>query len=386
MNPARRVALLRRLVAAGLGLAAIRCLAPQLCGCDAATDAWLRGERSAQIRLADHLRAFEERDDARRRAPARNRFAGEWALVTHQMVALGLAQVVLAHPELKPRYLPTIGRAAAKTLLPEMRGFGSRAWRGEDALAALSSAHGHAYMAYPALAVGVARLVGAPLSKPLLRTHDRLIAAFARRLGASRTGLIETYPGEAYPTDVAAVAGAIAVHGRASGHDCSRVLARWARAVRRVQIHRPSGFVYQRMDARSGRPHDAPRGSGTALAAYFAGFADPGLRDELARAVLSHESTLLGFGAIREYAAGFSGRGDVDSGPVILGVSVAASGFALAAARTAAHRATFARLMRTVGLFGVPVSAAGARFFASGGPIGNALLLAMLTSGPEVPR
>ncbi|HEY0192682.1 MAG TPA: hypothetical protein VGC42_16295, partial [Kofleriaceae bacterium] len=88
-----------------------------------------------------------------------------------------------------------------------------------------------------------------------------------------------------------------------------------------------------------------------------------------------------GFGAIREYADGRAGGGDTDSGPVVLGVSVSATGFALAPMRAWHRRAAFEALYRTVDLFGVPVQGGG---FAIGGPIGNALLLALLTSGPEL--
>ena len=40
--------------------------------------------------------------------------------------------------------------------------------------------------------------------------------------------------------------------------------------------------------------------------------------------------------------------------------------------------------MRTTELFGLRVTGGGATRFSTGGPIGNALLLAMLTSGPEL--
>lgn len=152
--------------------------------------------------------------------------------------------------------------------------------------------------------------------------------SWVARLAALAAGLIETYPGEAYPTDTAAVAAAIAVHGRATGVDHARVLARWEALVEARQIDHASGLVFQRMGALDGRPHDAPRGSGTALAAYFAGFA-------------------------------------------------------LAPARAFGQRAVFAHLYRTTDLFGAPVASGGRLRFLSGGPIGNALLLAMLTSGPE---
>ena len=359
------------------------------CGRDA--DAWLADESPVQERLAEELIAFEASDDQVRGSSAspntsKNRFAGEWALVTHQMTALGLAQLCLAHPSYKARYVPVISAAAAKSFLPEMRDFGTEAWNGEDALASLEGSHGHAYLSYAALAVGMARLLDPAFPKDIAGKHDALIAAYERRLLVSPMGLIETYPGEAYPTDVAAVAAAIAVHGRVTGVDHHAVLAHWAKMVREKQIDKASGLVIQRMGATDGRPHDAPRGSGTGLAAYFAGFADRKVAELLTDGLLRQEATFLGFGAIREYAPGHKGEGDIDSGPVVLGVSVSATGFALAPLRAYGHPDSFRRIYRTTELFGVRVGGSERTRFATGGPIGNALLLAFLTSGPEVLR
>src|SRR5437868_15487884 len=105
------------------------------------------------------------------------------------------------------------------------------------------------------------------------------------------------------------------------------------------------------MDALTGAAHDAPRGSGTALAAYFAGFADRALGRELAEGTRRQLATHFGFSAIREYASGFDGVGDVDSGPVVLGVGVSATGFALAAMRALGDEDAFTELYRTVALF-----------------------------------
>lgn len=369
-----------RILALACALGVVRLVVPWWCGRDA--DAWFDGDPAIQHELAAELVAFEARDAA---APAAtDRFTGEWALVTHQMTALGLAQLCLAHPAWRAELAGVATRAAAASFAREMRDFGTRAWHGEDALASLPGPHGHAYLGYPALALGMARLVDPAFPAELARQHDAVIAALERRLLASPTGLIETYPGEAYPTDVAAVAGAIAVHGRATGARHDEVLRRWAERVRAVQIDPASGLVIQRMDARTGAPHDAPRASGTGLGAYFAGFADRRIAALLAEGLLRHEATWQGFGAIREYAAGHGGKGDIDSGPVVLGVSVAATGFALAPARAFGHRDAFVRLYRTTDLFGLPYVDGDRRRFVVGGPIGNALLLALLTSGPEV--
>jgi hypothetical protein len=373
---------LGRAIAIACACITVRLAVPWWCGRDA--DGWYRGDPELQRQLADELVAFEARDDARAPAPPRDRFTGEWALVTHQMIALGLAQLCLAHPEWRAALAPVATRAAAKSFRVEMRGFGTDAWGGEEAMASLAGDHGHAYLGWPALALGMARLVDPAFPPELAAQHDALIGAVERRLLASPTGLIETYPGEAYPTDVAAVAGAIAVHARVARVSHDAVLRHWAERVRTRQIDPATSLVLQRMDATTGAPHDDPRASGTGLAAYFAGFADRDLARLLATGALRQLRTRLGFGGLREYPPARDGPGDVDSGPVILGISVAATGFALAPARAFGDRDAFVALYRTVDLFGMPTADADRRRFTIGGPIGNALLLALLTSGPEL--
>lgn len=370
-----------RFLAAAVALLTVAVLPRTWCGRDA--QRWYAGDPELQYALARELVAFEARETA---APTGDRFAGEWALVTHQMVALGLAQLCLAHPEWRAELAPVARTAALRSFQPEMRDFGRDAWHGEDALdpEVLAGPHGHAYLAYSAIAVGMAQVVSdEPLPPAVKADYDALIAAYVRRLDASPTGLIETYPGEAYPTDVAAVAGSIAVHGRVSGQDHGATLARWAAAVRAHQLD-ASGLVIQRMDATTGKAHDAPRASGTGLAAYFAGFADRSIAIQLTDALVRQERTFLGFGGIHEYGPGHTGFGDVDSGPVIFGVSVSATGFALAPFRAFGHPAEFERIYRTTGLFGLPTWEEDRFRYRTGGPIGNALLFALMTSGPEI--
>lgn len=236
------------------------------------------------------------------------------------MTALGLGQLCLSHPEWSTEYAPWVTRVAVKSIAPEMRDLGTRAWK-EDALSCLAGAHGHAYLAYAALAVGMARVVDPGFPAREAAEHDALIAAYERRLLASPTGLIETYPGEAYPTDVAAVAAAIAIHGRATKLDHSAVLSHWVKQVRRVQLDAASGFVIQRMSAATGEHQDAPRGSGTGLAAYFAGFVDRALMTELASALFRHETSQLRFATIGEFADGYAGHGDTGGTLCCVGAS-----------------------------------------------------------------
>ncbi|MVU76866.1 hypothetical protein GPX89_06360 [Nocardia sp. ET3-3] len=383
----RRVQRFRGPLAIVLGLlvaVVVAALVPSWwCGRDA--DAWFYGDAARVRGLAEELVAFEAEDDHRRASGASGVLDGMYGLLAHQMTAQGLAQVVLAHPDWRDRYAPIATRAAAKTLRPELREAFTAAWHGEDGLTVLDGPHGHAYLSYPALALGMARLVDPAFPAQLAAQQDALVASYERRLLASPTALLETLPGEAYPTDVAAVAAAIAVHGRATGADHSAVLAHWARQVRAGQIDRATGLVWQRVGV-DGRAHDAPRASGTGLAAYFAGFADRGIARELASGFFRQERNIFGFSAIHEYGKGYDGAGDIDSGPVVLGISVSATAFALAPARAFGRRDIFTRVYRTVDLTGSPLRSGNRVRFANGGAIGNALLLAFLTSGPELAR
>ena len=99
-----------------------------------------------------------------------------------------------------------MARCGARLMATESRAFGTTRW-GEDGLATLTSSHGHAYLGYLALGLGMLRAMNP--QHPTAAVHDALIAALARRLDAAPAGLIETYPGEAYPPDVASVVGAI---------------------------------------------------------------------------------------------------------------------------------------------------------------------------------
>ena len=82
--------IIRRIVPFVLALAAVWVVPRLWCGRDAGD--WFDGDPDLQRALAEELVAFQAADDADREKPTPvNRFAGEWALVTHQMTALGLA-------------------------------------------------------------------------------------------------------------------------------------------------------------------------------------------------------------------------------------------------------------------------------------------------------
>src|SRR5690606_12182428 len=122
-----------------VAFAVVRWAAPAWCGREA--DAWYRGDEALVPALAAEQVAFETEDTALRSTDSHDRYVGEWALVTHQMTALGLGQLILAHPTWKKRYATPLRQAALRSFLPEMRDFGTEAWQGEDAIASVASDH-----------------------------------------------------------------------------------------------------------------------------------------------------------------------------------------------------------------------------------------------------
>jgi hypothetical protein len=353
-------------------LLACAAVVPRFLGGYAASGFW-EGD-DTQVELARSVAArIDSGVDASSFRTGSARFDGEWAFGTFLMTTVGLGQAVLAHPEQRARLLPAMQRSVERLVSADTNAFGTVAW-GRSGLADLANGHGHGYLGYANLALSMLRLVDANASRAAL--HDQLTEALAQRLEAAPHGLFETYPGEAYPSDIAMVAGSIALHDCAVGRPERGFMPAWRASFRRY-VDPASGLLHQAADARTGATIDAPRGSGTAVAAYATSFVDRALSHELFTGLRRQALSVLGFGMMREYPATHRGDGDIDSGPVLLGVGVSATGFALAAARLHGDRQLFTELYRTADLFGVPLRDDEGRHFMSGGPLGNAILLAM---------
>lgn len=305
------------------------------------------------------------------------RFDGEWAFGTFTMAALGLGQVALAHAERAGTYAPAMETCAAQLVSRETNAFGTEAW-GDFGFDGLPGGRGHAYLGYSNLALSMIRLLHP--DTPHAKLHDDLTEALARRLAAAPHALFETYPGEAYPADVAMVAGSIALHDCATGAPERAFFPTWREAFSRW-IDPATGLLHQAGAWETGLPAGPPRASGTALAAFALSFLDRDLSRRLFEGLRRSQTGALGFGAILEYGSGPGGQGDIDSGPVVLGMGVSATGFTLSTAKLFADEALFTGLYRTADLFGVPVHRPGGTRFMSGGPLGNAVLLAMTTAG-----
>lgn len=353
--------------------------------CERGAARWLADDPDDVDALGKSVAASREQKLTPAFATGSSRFDGEWHFATHVMGALGFGQVVLARPEARAAHLAQMEACIRAMLEPSLRAFDERAW-GHDAVASTDAPGaaadvGHvAYLGYAALVLALHRHLE-PTS-PWVGIEERFTAALARRIEASPVGLAETYPGEVYPVDNTAALAALAVHARATRQPPPAALRRGLDAIRTHGIDPTTGLVVQAVALETGKARDAPRASGTALGAYFLAFADLATSRDLYRALERRQfRTVLGFGGIMEYPEGHRRlRGDVDSGPVVLGFGVSASGFGLGASRIHGDRDMFTALFATAHLFGAPLDERGTRTYVTGGPIGDAILFAMLTA------
>ncbi len=355
------------------------------CGRDATR--WLANDKSLVLAhartVAAHVESGEKAEDL---VAQGDLFKNEWRFGTCQMSALGLLQVCMQQPHHRAEFLPAAERAIDEMLSERMRAFDAVRWR-EDPLATLDGPQGHAaYLGYLNLALSLHRLV-VPDSR-FADLNDRVSAALARRLQASRHGILETYPLEAYPVDNAAVLSSLLLHARNTGADYSAVapagLARFSIA----WLDPRSGLLFQSMNPRDGKPADAARASATALAAFLLSYGERAVSGALFAAVRDRcADSFWGFGYLNEHHIGSAapGFGEIDSGPLIFGISPFATGFALGGARVFDDRRLFVSLYRTAHLVGTPVARDDRRVFVTAGPLGNAIMLAMLTARSEAP-
>lgn len=194
---------------------------------------------------------------------------------------------------------------------------------------------------------------------------DRLDAAFR-----AHGPFLDSYVEMAWPADNAVGAAALASCGTLLDRRYGQTARAWLRA------------ALQRVDPATGLiPHDArsplPRGESAALMIRFLHEIDPAVAAAQYNAFVRTFATRFAglLPAVREYPRGVSGTRDVDSGPLILGVSAPASVVGVAAARLTGHPRAAADLRASPEVLGMPLQWGGRRSYAFRElPVGDAFL------------
>ncbi|MEW5741359.1 MAG: hypothetical protein AB1938_20725 [Myxococcota bacterium] len=298
-------------------------------------------------------------------------FDGEWQLVALSMAVVAATNLAFEYPDSRDARAAQVSAWTRRLLDADVRAYDVTEW-GSDPLE-LTRPEGHAgYLGHVALALGAACLLDAPRDEAL---HARLVDALAQRLDASPSALIETYPGETYVPDNVVVLAGIALFDRCTGRAAhAATISRWRAIAREKWTDPENGLLVF-------APGQPARGSGAAWNAFYLAFVDEAFAADQA------ERTWRTFGddavmgllhGIRERPAGVESEGDVDSGPLILGISPSATGFMLGPARLFGDEKRARGILTTAELVGVSVGVSERRYLTS--PlVGDAITLAAKT-------
>lgn len=207
----------------------------------------------------------------------------------------------------------------------------------------------------------------------------RLIAdsqALAAAFDASPTPFLSAYPGQAWPCDSAVAIASLRLADTVTGGTrFAPTVDRWVQRSRGL-LDPATGLLPHYVDPLTGALVDGVRGTSQAIIQRFLPEIDPVFARE--QYPLFRERFLdrpLGLGpAIREYPHGVDGGGDVDSGPLILGISLSTTVVALGAAQANNDHALAGALASFGEFAGLPAGFATKRYAFGLVPIGDAFL------------
>jgi hypothetical protein len=204
-------------------------------------------------------------------------------------------------------------------------------------------------------------------------------ATLAAAFEASRSGVLEAHPGLTWPVDSLFALESLKLHDALYG--TAYFEKAWAKHARTLDATTgksglPASFVHL-----DGRAKDVPRGCALSWTAAVLPRLDPPRAAKLWKAYRgSFFSCAMVPCLVREYPPGIERKADIDSGPIVGGYGVAATGFALAAARANGDTATALKLEATGELFGASVlDGRGKRYLGGSVPFFDVLSLYVRT-------
>ena len=209
-------------------------------------------------------------------------------------------------------------------------------------------------------------------------------AALASAFDASPSPFLAAYPGQAWPVDSTVAMASLRLHDRLFPARFAGTVGRWTGGVRR-HLDPGTGLLPHRVDLDTGQPTGPARGSSQSIIQRLLVEIDPSFAaDQYLRFRDRFVVRPLGLGpGVREYPRGTDGPGDVDSGPLLLGVSLSASVVTIGAAQVHGDSPLASALANYVELAGLPVDTPWTKRYALGQlPIGDAFLAWSKTARP----
>lgn len=216
-------------------------------------------------------------------------------------------------------------------------------------------------------------------TKALRARCDELAAAF----DSSNTPYLQAYEGEAWTCDSAAAVFALYACDHVLEPRYAPVIERWVAAVRE-RTDASTGLLGHRVGVENGALLDGPRATSMCISIRFLAEAAPELGAELYSKYREQMmTTCMGIPGVREYPKGVSGGGDVDSGPLIFGISLSASAVTIGTARIIGDIEAVARMVPAAEALAMPFTWNGRKRYIGGRlPVADAFIAWSQTARP----
>lgn len=141
----------------------------------------------------------------------------------------------------------------------------------------------------------------------------------------SETPYLESYRNQAWPADMLICVASLALHDQLFEKRYTIVIEDWLAKVKQ-RLDKETGLIPHAVAASSGNALEGARGCSQSLILNFLKDIDPHFASEQFKIYKTlFVDYRFGLPGIREYPKGRSGWGDIDSGPVLLGIGGAAS-------------------------------------------------------------
>ena len=216
---------------------------------------------------------------------------------------------------------------------------------------------------------------------------DAIAVALTESLDESGSPFLRAYPDGSWPVDTVVAVAALRAADAAVSIDHSRLIGRWLAAVS-SRLDSRTGLLPHRVDAATGRLLEGARGSSQSVIQRFWPVVDPdSAADSYRRYREQFVTREQGFVGVREHPKGVTGGADVDSGPLVLGMSLSASAVTIGAALANGDRDLAGALAGDAEVLGVPFTWQGKRRYAGGLlPVGDAFLVWARVTTPAPTR
>jgi len=179
--------------------------------------------------------------------------------------------------------------------------------------------------------------------------------SIANALKANKSPYIESYSHQSWPADMFVAMASLSNHDKIFKPKYNIDIDQWLQKVKE-NLDTISKMVPHKVDSKTGKAIEGTRGSSMGLILRMLGEINSEFGKEQFDLYKSNFiSTTFGLPSIREYPSGQDGYGDVDSGPVILGVGFSATIVSIGTLSIYDHNTLANNQYKTIHAFGLAI-------------------------------